>query len=48
MSEKKKVDSKALLAQSRMAKQKPQSKALEKKLGKKKNNAKFGKVNFNG
>lgn len=48
MSEKKKVDTAALLARSRKAKEKPQSKMLEKKLGKKKNNAKFGKVNFNG
>lgn len=48
MSEKKKVDTKAILERSRKAKQGPQSKALEKKLGKKKNNARFGKVNFNG
>lgn len=48
MSEQKKVDTKALLEKSRAAKQKPQSKALEKKLGKVKNSAKFGKVNFNG
>lgn len=48
MSEKKKVDTKAILERSRKAKQNSQSKALEKKLGKKKNNARFGKVNFNG
>lgn len=48
MSEKKKLDTKALLEQSRAAKAKPQSKAMEKKLGKQKNSAKFGKVNFNG
>ena len=48
MSEKKKVDTKAILERSRQAKNKPASKMLEKKLGKKKNSAKFGKVNFNG
>lgn len=48
MSEQKKVDTKALLEQSRKAKQTPKSKTLEKKLGKQKNGAKFGKVNFNG
>lgn len=48
MSDKKKVDTKALLEQSRQAKQNQKSKALEKKLGKQKNGAKFGKVNFNG
>ena len=44
MSEKKKLDTKALLERSRKAK----SKALQKTLGKQKNNAKFSKVNFNG
>lgn len=48
MSEKKTVDTKALLEKSRKAKEKPHSKALDKKLGKQKNGAKFGKVNFNG
>lgn len=43
-----KIDTKALLEKSRQAKKKPQSKALERKLGKRKNNAKFDKVNFNG
>lgn len=46
--EKKKVDGQTLLAQSRAKKQRMQSKALDKKLGKKKNGAKFDKVNFNG
>lgn len=49
MSEKKKLDTKALLAQSRKAKEKPRSKALDKKLGKKlKSSGRFSKVNFNG
>lgn len=48
MSEKKKVDTKALLERSRKAKMKTQSKELQKTLGKQKNNAKFSKVNFNG
>lgn len=48
MSEKKKVDTKALLEKSRAAKATPQSKAMQKKLGKAKNGAKFNKVNFNG
>ncbi|MGX8850342.1 hypothetical protein [Amedibacillus sp. YH-ame10] len=48
MSEQKKVDTKALLERSRQAKSKPQSKMLEKKLGRKKNMDKFGKVNFSG
>lgn len=48
MSEKKKIDTKALLAQSRKAKEKPQTKAFGKMVGKQKSGAKFGKVNFNG
>lgn len=48
MSEKKKIDTKALLEQSRQAKNKPMTKAMNKKLGKGKNNAKFNKVNFSG
>lgn len=48
MSEKKKIDTKALLEQSRKARKKTQSKAMERKLGKGKNNAKFNKVNFSG
>lgn len=48
MSEKKKLDTKALLEKSRAAKTQPRSKAFDKKLGKKKNSDKFGKVNFNG
>ena len=48
MSEKKKLDTKALLERSRKAKSKTQRKALQKTLGKQKNNAKFSKVNFNG
>lgn len=47
MNEKKKKDTKKLLEQSRKAKQ-PRSNALERKLGKQKNRAKFGKVNFSG
>ena len=48
MSEKKKLDTKALLEKSRSVKQKPQGSLLERKLKNKKNGAKFGKVNFNG
>ena len=48
MSEKKKVDTKALLEKSRNAKQAPQGSLLKHKLRNKKNGAKFGKVNFNG
>ncbi len=46
--EKKKIDVKELLERSRANKQQMQTKALKKTLGKKKNGAKFGKVNFNG
>lgn len=48
MSEKKKIDTKALLEQSRKAKEKPHTKAMDIKLGKSKKNAKFNKVNFSG
>lgn len=48
MSEKQTKDRKALLAAVRQAKRKPHSQALERKLGKQKNGAKFDKVNFNG
>lgn len=48
MSEKKKIDTKAILEQSRKSKEKPHSKAMDRKLGKSKKNAKFNKVNFNG
>lgn len=49
MSEKKKIDTKALLEKSRSAKVKPHSKTLDKKLGKKlKSSGRFHKVNFNG
>lgn len=48
MCEKKKRSTKELLEQSRRAKCAPQTKAMKKILGKQKNNAKFGKVNFNG
>ena len=48
MAEKKKKTSAELLQQARKAKQKPRTKALEKTLGKGKNNARFNKVNFNG
>lgn len=48
MSEKKKLDTKALLEKSRSVKQKPQGSLLERKLKNKKNGAKFGKVNFKG
>ncbi|MEG0360252.1 MAG: hypothetical protein RSC10_07175 [Longicatena sp.] len=48
MSEKKKIDTMAILERSKKAKEKPRSKALDKKLGKGKNKAKFNKVNFNG
>lgn len=44
----KKSKSELLLERARKAKQKPRTKALEKTLGKGKNNAKFDKVNFNG
>ena len=44
----KKLNTKELLEKAKAAKAKPQSKALDKKLGKAKNGAKFGKVNFNG
>ena len=43
MSEKKKLDTKALLEKSRSVKQKPQGSLLERKLKNKKNGAKFGK-----
>lgn len=45
--QKKKEEVQKRLEQSRKAKQ-PHSKMLDKKLGKMKNGAKFGKVNFNG
>lgn len=45
--QKKKEDIKKRLEQSHKAKQ-PHSKMLDKKLGKMKNGAKFGKVNFSG
>lgn len=48
MTEQKKKRSMELLERSRSAKKKPHSKALERKLGKGKNNAKFDKVNFSG
>ena len=48
MAEKKKKTSAELLEQARKAKQKPRTKALEKTLGKGKNNARFNKVNFTG
>ena len=48
MSEKKKVNTKELLKQSKAAKQKPQGSLLSHKLRNKKSGAKFGKVNFNG
>lgn len=44
----KKTDTMALLKRSRQAKQKAKSKMLVKKLGRKKNDATFHKVNFNG
>ena len=44
----KKLDTKAWVEKSRAAKANTPTKALQKKLGKKKNGAKFGKVNFNG
>ncbi len=48
MAEKRKVDTKALLEKSRSAKQNPQGKLLRQKMKNKKNNDKFGKVNFSG
>lgn len=46
--ENKKIDIKKVLEKSRAKKQQMQTKTLKKTLGKKKNSAKFGKVNFNG
>ena len=48
MAEKKKKSTAELLEQARKAKQKPRTKAMEKTLGKGKNNARFNKVNFSG
>lgn len=44
----KKKSREELLNRVRQAKKQPRSKALDRKLGKGKNNAKFDKVNFNG
>lgn len=46
--EKKKMDSRLILEKSRKAKEKRNTKALQKKIGKPKETAKFHKVNFNG
>lgn len=46
--DKKKIDIQKVLEKTRANKQQMQTKALKKTLGKQKNGAKFGKVNFNG